>query len=92
MPVQGLSVAGREEWLGKACIMYQVNKDGSLGDMIGIFQFTETGYGMKVKGSNKGTIQLGHSIDVYRDTLSGCREWIKQYGDYVYIQIVDAKG
>jgi hypothetical protein len=91
-PKEGLSVAGKKEWLGKACIIYAVNADGSIGDMIGTFQFTDTGYGMKVKNSNKGTLQLGRSIDVYRDTLSGCREWIKQYGDYVYIQIVDAKG
>ena len=38
------------------------------------------------------TIRNGTSIDVYRDTLEGCYEWAKMYGDYVYIQVVDAAG
>lgn len=91
-PVEGLSVAGKDEWLGMACIMYAVNEDGSLGDMIGIFQFTDTGYGIDVPDSDKGTIQLGQSIDVYRSNMNGVRDWINTYGDYVYIQVVPAKG
>jgi hypothetical protein len=91
-PVEGLSVAGKDEWLGCVCVMYQCNKDGSFGDFIGYFEFTDTGYGIKVKGSNKGSIQLGKSIDVYRKNMAGVKDWIKQYGDYVYIQVVPAKG
>ena len=90
-PVEGLSVAGKEEWLGKTIIMYAVGDDG-VGDLIGYFQFTDTGYGISVPESEKGTIQLGRSIDVYRDNENGVNEWIATYGDYVYIQIVDAKG
>lgn len=92
MPVEGLSVAGKDEWLGYACVMYQCNEDGSLGDMIGIFQFTDTGYGIDVPDSDKGTIQLGQSIDVYRSNMTGVKDWINTYGDYVYIQVVQAKG
>jgi len=91
-PLQGLSVAGKSEWLGKCCIMYAVNEDGSIGDLIGIYDFTDTGYGMSVPDNDKGTIELGQSIDVYQDTLDGCWDWIEEYGDYVYIQVVSAEG
>lgn len=91
-PVGDLTLAGREEWLGKTCIMYAVNEDGGIGDFIGYFQFDDTGYGINVPDSDKGTIQLGQSIDVYRNNMSSVKDWIHAYGDYVYIQVVDAKG
>ena len=92
-PVEGLSVAGKEEWLGKAIIMYAVAEDGGIGDFIGYFDFTDTGDGIDLDGDGQGeTIRNGTSIDVYRDTLEGCYRWIEQYGDYVYIQVVDAAG
>jgi len=91
-PVQGLTVAGKDEWLGKTAIIYSVTEDGTIGELIGIYEFMDTGYGMDVSDSDKGTIELGKSIDVYQDTLSECWDWISEYGDYVYIQIVDAKG
>lgn len=92
-PVEGLSVAGKEEWLGKAIIMYSVTEDGGIGEFIGYFDFTDTGDGIDLDGDGRGeTIRNGTSIDVYRDTLEGCYEWIEMYGDYVYIQVVDAAG
>lgn len=91
-PVEGLTVAGKEEWLGKTIIMYSVGSNGGIGEFIGYFQFTDTGYGISVPESDKGTIQLGYSIDVYRENENRVNEWIAEYGDYVYIQIVDAKG
>jgi hypothetical protein len=94
-PVEGLSVAGKRSWLGKSLAIYEVAKDGSVGDFIGFFEFTDTGYGItktNSKGEKYGTIQAGESIDIYRDTLDGCYEWIDKYSDYVYIQVIDAKG
>ena len=85
-------IAGKRDWLGKTAIIYSMEEDGSIGHQIGIFEFKDTGYGMKVKGSNKGTIQLGTSVDVYRNTLDRCYDWVGEYGDYVYIQIIDAEG
>ena len=38
------------------------------------------------------TITNGKSIDVFRYTLQDAKDWIKQYGDYVYIKIIDAEG
>lgn len=79
-------VAGKEEWLGMAAVLYEVEEDGSMGDFIGIYEFLDTGYGIN------GSLQEGTSIDVYCPTLDACYDWIGQHGDYVYLQIIDGKG
>lgn len=79
-------VAGKEEWLGMAAVLWEVDEDGSMGDFIGIYEFLDTGYGIE------GSLQEGTSIDVYRPTLDACYEWVGEYGDYVYLQIVDGRG
>ena len=62
-------------------------------NLIGIYEFKDTGSGMDTDGDGKGdTIKNGKSIDVYRNTLSRCYDWIKEYGDYVYLEIIDAEG
>ena len=76
--------AGRYEDIGKVAILYQRNADGSVGEYIGMFEFRDTG--------SHESLKNGTSIDVYRSNLERCYEWIAQYGDYVYIQYVDAKG
>lgn len=90
-PKEGLTVAGKPEWKGKAAILYRVNDDDSIGDVIGIFQFRDTGYGFDTD-SGQGTIQTGQSIDVYRHDMDGVQEWIKEYGDYVMLQVIDVQG
>ncbi len=85
-------VAGKREWLGYTCIMYE-NNDGKIGDLIGIYEFKDTGAGIDTDGDGKGdTIKNGKSVDVYRDSLEDCYEWVRQYGDYVFIQIIKAEG
>ena len=48
--------------------------------------------------SNLGRVALlytedgGTAIDVYRESKSGCRDWISTYGDYVLVQWIDAEG
>jgi len=85
-------VAGKREWLGYTCIMYE-NNDGKIGDLIGIYEFKDTGAGIDTDGDGKGdSIKKGLSIDVYRDTLDRCYEWIEEYGDYVFIQVVYGVG
>ena len=79
-------VAGKEEWLGKAAILWEVDEDGSIGEFIGIYEFLDTGYGIN------GSIVNGTSIDVYCPSLDACWDWIGDHGDYVYLQIVDGKG
>ena len=80
---QGI-LAGKEEWLGHAAVLYAVNEDGSMGEIIGIYEFLDTG---GTKGLKNGTV-----IDVWVDGENGLNEWIKTYGDYVYLQIVPAQG
>lgn len=75
-------VAGKREWLGYACVIYE-NDNGQVGDVIGVYEFKDTGGPL---------IQSGERIDVYRDTLERCYAWIGDYGDYVYIQIIPAEG
>lgn len=77
-------IAGKEEWLGCAALLYQINEDGTMGDLIGIYEFLDTG---GTKGLKSGTV-----IDVWAKDMDGVREWISTYGDYVYLQIVPAQG
>ena len=85
-------VAGKKEWLGKTAVLYEITEEGSIGNVIGVYEFRDTGYGIDVPGSKYGTIQLGKSIDVYRNNLPRCHDWVNTYGDYVYIQIIEAEG
>lgn len=87
-------IAGKREWLQDEdllFILYKVNPDGSKGDLIGYFECKDTGFGMK-ESNGKGSIQNGNSIDVFQPTLGECYEWIKENGDYVYMEITRAKG
>lgn len=85
-------VAGKSEWLGCSCVIYE-NNDGKLGDIIGFFEVCDTGAGVDTDGDGIGdSIKKGKSIDVYRNTLDRCYDWINEYGDYVFIQIIPAVG
>lgn len=78
-------VAGKREWMHSVAVLYDENMN-----LIGYFEFKDTGAGIDTDGDGKGdSIKNGKSIDVYRDTLQGCRDWIKMYGDYVYMQIIE---
>lgn len=86
-------VAGKKEWLGYICEINEVNEDGSVGPLIGIFEFADTGAGMDSDGDGKGdTIKNGTSIDVWVDSKTKAYDWVGTYGDYVYIKIIKAKG
>jgi len=75
-------VAGRYEWLGKKCKLYQKNQDGSVGEYIGTFEFLDTGYGINA------SLEKGTSIDVWHPSMESLEEWLKLYGDYVYIEFL----
>ena len=77
-PYEGI-VAGRPEWSGYAAILYDADMK-----YIGVFEFRDTG--------GHPTLQNGSSIDVYRDTLADCYDWVDDYGDYLYVQIIPAEG
>lgn len=80
--------AGKKEWLGCVAVLY--DKDLQI---IGYYEFTDTGAGIDTDGDGIGdSIKNGTSIDIYRDTLGRCYEWISEYGDYLYIQVIKAEG
>lgn len=86
-------IAGRKEWLGMAAVLYEVKEDGTLGDFIGYYEFCDTGAGMDTDGDGKGdTIKTGNSVDVWQPSMQNARNWIKEHGDYVYMQIVPGVG
>jgi 3D (Asp-Asp-Asp) domain-containing protein len=85
--------AGRSEDLGKVAAIYSIAEDGSIGDFIGYYEFRDTGAGMDSDGDGIGdTIRTGKSIDVWQPSMDSAKAWIRKYGDYVYIMIIDAEG
>lgn len=86
-------IAGRKEDLGKVAALYAVAEDGSVGEFIGYFDFYDTGSGIDTDGDGRGdSIKKGKSVDVFRETMTDAKKWIKTYGDYVYIQYIEAEG
>ena len=72
-------VAGKREWLGYTCIIYDKNLR-----LIGLYEVKDTGGTEELKN---GTV-----IDVFRNDLDACKDWVNTYGDYCYIQILKGKG
>ena len=86
-------IAGRKEWLGMAAVLYEIKEDGTLGDFIGYYEFCDTGAGIDTDNDGIGdTIETGNSVDVWQPNMGSARAWIKEHGDYVYMQIVPAVG
>ena len=87
------TAAGKSEWLGYVAALYEVNPDGSMGDFIGYYEFTDTGAGIDTDSDGVGdTIKNGESIDVWQPTLQDCYDWVGSHGDYVYMKIIRGVG
>jgi hypothetical protein len=85
-------IAGKEEWLGKQCYIYEVTDSGECGDLIGVYDFIDTGFGIKYLDGEyyaNGSLTAGKSIDIWHESEEAVWNWAATYGDYVYIQIVD---
>lgn len=86
-------VAAKKEWIGCTIEINAVAEDGSVGQLVGLFEVQDTGAGMDTDGDGYGdSIINGQSIDVWVASLSDAYEWRDTYGDYVYIKIFKAKG
>lgn len=86
-------IAGRKEWLGMAAVLYEIKEDGTLGDFIGYYEFCDTGAGIDTDNDGNGdTIETGNSVDVWQPNMESAIAWVKEHGDYVYMQIVPAVG
>lgn len=81
-------VAASRKYMGYSVILYDEDMN-----FVGFFEVKDTGAGIDTDGDGEGdSIKKGLSIDVYRDTLDRCRAWIKEYGDYMYVQFVEGEG
>lgn len=78
IPYEGIC-AGRKEDLGKIAIVYDMDMN-----FLGYFEIRDTGGHPRLKE--------GKSIDIFRDDMEGVREWVRAYGDYCYVKIVEAAG
>lgn len=81
--VEGLTIAGAKEWLGCVAVLYEVDEDGTVGEFISIYQFTDTGYGID------GDIPRGETIDIYMSDEDACWEWGRRD---VYVHIINGRG
>lgn len=81
-------VAAKKDWMDALVVLYDTDMN-----LIGYYEVKDTGFGIDQDGDGIGSIEEGTSIDVFRDSLERCYEWIERYGDYCYVQIItDAKG
>ena len=71
--------AASPEYYGKTALVYD-----SEMHFVDAFEIEDTG--------SHPRIQNGSSIDIWQPTLDDCYEWVGTYGDYMYVQIVDADG
>lgn len=86
-------VAGRKEDLYKVAAIYRCDTGDQIGEFIGYFEFRDTGAGIDTDGDGKGdSIKKGLSIDVFKPSMEEAKAWISEYGDYVYVQYIDAEG
>lgn len=86
-------IAAKREWIGKAVALYSCSEGDELGEFIGYFEILDTGLGIDTDGDGKGdSITKGKSIDIYKYTLDDCKAFIAEYGDYVFMKLIDAEG
>lgn len=69
--------------MGCAAVLWEVDEDGTIGEYIGIRQFTDCGYG------RDGDIPRGETVDIFIDDEDACWEWGRKT---IYIQIINGKG
>ena len=79
--------AYQKEYIGMTALIY-VNDDGNIGDLVGIYQISDTGYG-RTESNGMGSIQNGNTIDIFMDSDSAGRKFIETYGNDVFVKIID---
>lgn len=88
--VEGITIAGRPEDLGKVAAVYFLDEDGGIGEFVGYYTFQDTGYGKASKKySGKGTIQTGECVDIYFDDYDTAIQWGEKQ---VWVQIIPGEG
>lgn len=86
-------VAGRKQDIGDVAAIYAIAEDGGLGEFIGYYDFYDIGAGIDTDGDGKGdSLIKGLGVDMYKNDMDAVKAFIKKYGDYVYIKIIEAEG
>lgn len=85
-PVEGETVAGKYEWLGRSCNLYYCKKGGEVGNLIGTYTFHDTGFGHDPDGDGIGSIQTGERIDLFMENYYDAINWGVRN---VYIEFLD---
>src|SRR5574344_606335 len=88
-PHEGI-VAFAPEYIGDAAIIYE-SDNGKIGDLIGFYEIYDTGYGRTLP-SGYGSIESGKTVDVFFENDADGKEFIKEHGNEVFIQVVKAVG
>lgn len=92
--VEGLTIAGKKEWLGYSIALYDLDYK-----LIGIYEVRDIGYGKSLgwkygksslrKGSPVGDIEAGLTLDLYFNKKSDAEAWGRRK---CYMQLIKAVG
>lgn len=83
-PVVGnYTIAARRDWIGSVLILYK-DDNGKKGDMIGIYECTDTGGHEDLKN--------GTALDIYQNSLDEAWGFIHKYGTYVWVDRIKGNG
>ena len=88
-PHEGI-VAFAPEYIGDTAIIYE-SDNGKIGDLIGFYEIYDTGFGKYLDGIGS-SIKAGKTIDVFFENDADGKEFIKEHGNEVFIQVVKAQG
>lgn len=83
VPKPNYTCGAKREWIGGVALVYE-NDDGKPGDFIGMYEIEDTGSAPRIKN--------GTSIDIYQSSLKDANNFVAEYGDYLWVQIVKGKG
>ena len=79
--------AVQKDLIGMTAIIYSMDDE-----LIGIYECCDTGFGRDKDGDGIGTIQEGKTIDVFMENEEDGWDFIKEHGNKVKVQFVQANG
>lgn len=90
--VEGLTIAGKKEWLGYTIALYNMDYH-----LIGLYEVRDIGYGKSLgygqsqlkKGSPIGDIEAGLTLDLFFNNRESALNWGRQK---CYMQLIKAVG
>lgn len=90
-PVRPGICAVKPEWMGLTALVYADTENGP-GELLGIYECLDTGFGGDADGDGIGSIEEGKVIDIYFPTEEECYKWMEITGGTCYVQFVQAEG